>query len=81
MHDTSQAARQRYFDLLSRQSPAARLRTAAKLTRSVRALAACAISIEEPNASRERRNARLAERLYGREIAERLFPTAWRDGG
>ena len=73
MLDTSFTAEQRYFQLLSEKSPIERLSIALGLTRSVRELAATAVSNEHPGATTEELRAHLAERLYGRSVADRLF--------
>lgn len=80
MHDTSRAAEQRYFELLWAQTPLQRLNIALRLGESVRALAKAGILQAHPDATPQEVNACLAERLYGREVAERLFPGAIRNG-
>jgi hypothetical protein len=74
MHDTSQAAERRYFELLRAQTPLQRLNTAVRLSESVRVLARAGILQTHPDATPDEVNARLAERLYGSAIAARLFP-------
>ncbi len=74
MRDTSPKAQLRYFELLRAQSPIERLETAARLCQGVRELAQAGILSRHPDASPEVVNAYLAERLYGRQVAERLFP-------
>lgn len=81
MHDTSPPALERYYELLRARTPLARLTTAADLSTAVRQLAESSIRAAEPNASDEVVRARLALRLYGREVAARLFPDTELDAG
>ncbi len=74
MRDTSPKAQERYFELLRAQTPLERLESAARLSEGVRELARAGILAQHPDASPEVVNAYLAERLYGRQIAERLYP-------
>ena len=76
MLDTSEVAEQRYFELLSNQSPIERLAIALGLTQALRELATLAIANANPSADAGERRALLAERLYGRGIAERFFRRA-----
>jgi hypothetical protein len=71
--DTTAAADARYHELLRAQQPAARLEQAAALTRAVRRLAEAGIRQRHPGATESEVRVRLATRLYGREVAERLF--------
>jgi len=71
--DTAPAADARYHELLRRQTPAARLTQAAALTRAVRQLAEAGIRQRHPGASDAEVRVRLTTRLYGRDVAERLF--------
>lgn len=74
MHDTSPAAEARYFELLAERSPVERLAIALRLSTMVRTLAEAAIRADAPAlADRAVRN-RLADRLYGPEVAEKVFP-------
>lgn len=75
MNDTSRAAQARYYELLREQSPMDRLKTAVLLTRSVRRLAEADILRADPEATPEQVQARLANRLYGEAVAQRLFPS------
>jgi hypothetical protein len=59
--------------LLRQQSPAQRLAIALSLSRAVRDLAVAGIRAAHPEATQREVDARLAERLYGPEIARRLF--------
>ena len=73
-HDTSPAAEARYFELLAERSPVERLAIALRLSTMVRTLAEAAIRADAPAlADRAVRN-RLADRLYGPEVAEKVFP-------
>jgi hypothetical protein len=74
VNDTTPLAQERYFELLRAQTPAERLRTAVLLTEAVRSLIEASIKSEDPNATPTQVRARLTARLYGREVAERLFP-------
>jgi hypothetical protein len=72
--DTSPEAQHRYFELLRRQAPWERLQSTARLSSMVRQLALADILARHPRASEVEKQALLAERLYGREVATRLFP-------
>lgn len=71
--DTDPRRRERYFELLRAQSPSDRLRKAGALTRAVRQLAEAGIRQAFPLADEQEVRVRLAERLYGRDVAARLF--------
>jgi hypothetical protein len=71
--DTDPRQRERYFELLRAQSPAERLRKAAELTQAARWMAEAGIRLQFPNADEAEVRVRLTERLYGREVARRLF--------
>jgi hypothetical protein len=81
MRDTSVTAQARYYQLLRAQTPLDRLTTAAGLSSAVRQLAEAAIRTDDPKASDSVVRARLARRLYGREVAARLFPGVELDAG
>ena len=81
MRDTSEPAQARYYQLLRAQTPLARLTTAAGLSSAVRQLAEAAIRTDDPEASDSIVRARLARRLYGRDVAARLFPGVELDAG
>jgi hypothetical protein len=81
MHDTSEEALERYYELLRARSPLARLATAVALSSTVRHLAEASIRAAEPGASDDVVRARLALRLYGRAVATRLFPYVELDVG
>jgi len=81
MRDTSEPARARYYQLLRAQTPLARITTAAGLSSAVRQLAEAAIRTDDPRASDSVVRARLTRRLYGREVAVRLFPGVELDAG
>ncbi|HET9958177.1 MAG TPA: hypothetical protein VFQ61_26965 [Polyangiaceae bacterium] len=80
MRDTSPEAEERYFELMRRQPPAARLAAAARLCSAVRALAEAGIRDGHPGATEQEVRAHLAARMYGREVASRLFPNVNLDG-
>jgi hypothetical protein len=71
--DTSPEAIARYHELLRAQSPAARFAQAAALTTAVRQLAEAGIRQRHPHASDSEVRVRLTVRLYGRDVARRLF--------
>ena len=73
MRDTSPAAEKRYFELLSAKSPLERLEATIQLSVGVRKLAEAGIRAQHPMLSEDEVRARLAERLYGPEVAARLF--------
>lgn len=74
MPDTSDPAQERYYELLGRQTPVARLAKAVSLSAVVRELAEAGIRSRDPEASPDVVRARLAARLYGSAVAARLFP-------
>jgi hypothetical protein len=74
MRDTSDLALERYYELLRARTPIARITAAADLSAAVRELAESAIRAADPGASTTVVRARLASRLYGPEVAARLFP-------
>jgi len=74
MRDTSEPALERYYELLRARSPLARLTTAVDLSAAVRQLAESSIRAAAPGASTGVVRARLALRLYRRQVAARLFP-------
>ncbi len=71
--DTDPRRRERYLQLLRAQSPVDRLRKAGALTRAVRQMATAGIRQAFPLADETEVRVRLTERLYGREVATRLF--------
>ena len=75
MRDTGTAALDRYHELLRAQAPHERLAQALSLTRMVRTLAMAGIRQRHPHASDQEVRVRLTVRLYGREVATRLFGT------
>lgn len=81
MRDTSDLALERYYELLRARTPLARLSAAVELSSTVRQLAESAIRAADPGASTGVVRARLALRLYGREVAGRLFPGVELDVG
>jgi hypothetical protein len=75
LDDTSAAAQSRYFELLRQKSARERLEIAVRLSRAVRELAVAGVKQRDPGANARKIRRGLAERLYGRDVAERLFPT------
>jgi hypothetical protein len=73
IRDTSAPAIARYHELLRALAPCERLAQAMALTRTVRELALAGIKQRYPGASAEETRVRLAVRLYGRDVAKRLF--------
>lgn len=71
--DTSETASNRYFELLRRRTPAERAVILAGLVASVRQLAESGVRSSFPGASEREVKARVAARLYGVEVAGRLF--------
>jgi hypothetical protein len=71
--DTHPRQQARYIELLRAQSPVDRLRKAAALTRAVRQIAEAGIRVYFPQADELEVRVRLAERIYGRVVALRLF--------
>jgi len=71
--DTSPAAIDRYHELLRAQAPHERLEQAMALTAAVRELAMAGIRARHPGASADEMRVRLTVRLYGRDVAQRLF--------
>jgi hypothetical protein len=73
MRDTAPTALARYHELLRARTPLERLAQASRLTRSVRELALAGLRRRHPEAAEDELRVRLAVRLYGRELAGRLF--------
>jgi hypothetical protein len=71
--DTEPRRRDRYIELLRAQSPVDRLRKAGALTRAVRQMAEAGIRLRHPDADDTEVRVRLAVRLYGKDVAVRLF--------
>lgn len=71
--DTSAQARHRYHELLRARTPAERLEIAASLSLAVREMAVAGIRATKPELSEQGMQRALAARLYGEEVAERLF--------
>jgi hypothetical protein len=81
MRDTSEPALERYYELLRSQTPLDRITAAARLTSAVRQLAEAAVRAGDRDAPANVVRARLALRLYGRDVAARLFPGVALDVG
>ncbi len=73
MLDTSPAQRRRYYDLVRALTSEERARKVSSLSRAARGLAEVNILTRHPGASPGQLARLLAERLYGAEIAARLF--------
>ncbi len=71
--DTDPRQQARYIELLRAQSPVDRLLKAGALTQAVRQIAVAGIREYFPNADETEIRVRLAERIYGRAVALRLF--------
>ena len=71
--DTGPAAIDRYHELLRRQAPHERLEQMNALSAAARELAVAGIRVRHPDASAEEISVRLTVRLYGRDVARRLF--------
>ena len=72
--DTSAAAQARYDEHMRSRSPSDRARILAGLCSAVRRLAEVSVRASHPNASPREVAARVALRMYGPAIAQRLFP-------
>jgi hypothetical protein len=68
MLDTSPEAQRRYFERLAQLTPSARLALMRQSSRMIRQLAEATIRRDHPDASPDEVRARLAVRLYGREV-------------
>jgi len=75
VQDTSPRAEARYYELLRAATPERRLGTAVALTRATRELALAGIRARFPSADEAELRIRLTVRLYGLEVARRLFGT------
>jgi hypothetical protein len=75
VNDTSPAALARYFELLREAGPGKRLAICASLTQAVRELAIAGIKAAHPDRQLgpEELREKLAERLYGVDVARRVF--------
>lgn len=71
--DTSAAADAQYHELLRAAGPTKRLEAAVSLGSAVRALALAGIRERHPSADEDELRVRLTVRLYGRDVARRLF--------
>lgn len=74
MLDTSPVMQQRYAQLLRARLPHQRLATAAALTHAAQAMTRAGIRLRHPDASPRQLEALYAERVYGVQVARRLFP-------
>lgn len=73
--DTHPRQQARYIELLRAQAPEKRLLKAGALTETVRYLAMVGIRERFPEADETEVRVRLADRIYGRAVALRLFGT------
>ena len=73
VRDTDRDQEGSYYRRLAAVTPAARLRRAVSLSRTVRELALAGLRTRHPGADPWELRARLAAILYGREVAARLF--------
>ena len=73
--DTSPKANARYFDLLRQAGPERRLEICLGLSRATRELAIAGIKQAHPDRTHadDELREKLAERLYGAEVARRVF--------
>ena len=72
--DTVPAMAQRYHQRIGALPGPRRLEIAAQLSAGVRAMAEAGLRHRHPRASDEEIRCRLTALLYGRSVAERLFP-------
>lgn len=75
VQDTSTKAQTRYFELLRNAGPQKRLEICLSLSRVTRELAIAGIKQSHPHRilSEEELREKLAERLYGKDVALRVF--------
>ena len=71
--DTSPENQRRYFELIDALSPQQRLFKACSLSKSVRLLSLAGLRHDHPRASEDELRRRLVVRLYGRELAQRVY--------
>jgi DNA-binding HxlR family transcriptional regulator len=73
VQDTSPAGKTRYYELLRRLPADRRMQAMLRLSRAVRELALAGIRERYPTATEPELRVRLTVRLYGRDVAQRLF--------
>ena len=73
MQDTSPAGKARYYELLRSLPADRRMQAMLRLSRAVRELALAGIRERYPTATEPELRVRLTVRLYGRDVAQRLF--------
>jgi hypothetical protein len=73
VQDTSPAAQARYYELLRRLPAERRMVALHRLNRAVRELALAGLRQRHPTATDAELRVRLTVRLYGRDVALRLF--------
>jgi 3-methyladenine DNA glycosylase AlkC len=71
--DTTEDAEQRFFELLQKKTPAEKLQMVSRMNATVRALSMSGLRERYPDESELLLKRRLAEMLYGAEVAERIF--------
>ena len=74
MRDTSPAMQRRYAELLRARAPHQRAATMVALTRAAQVMTRAGIRTRHPDASPRELDARYAVRVYGADVARRLFP-------
>ncbi len=71
--DTTDDAEQRFFELLKKKTPAERLKMVSQMNATVRTLAMSGLRERYPDDSEQLLKHRLAEMLYGAEVADQIF--------
>jgi hypothetical protein len=74
MDDTSEAGSRRYYELLRQRTPSERAAMVGSLNAGVRRMAEAGERASHPGASDREIEARVAARMYGRDVALRFFP-------
>lgn len=72
--DTSEESEAVYFKLLSKKAPFEKLQMVSQMNAAVRSLTMNGLRERHPGESELQLKVRLAELLYGQEIAERITP-------
>jgi len=73
VQDTAPAAKARYYELLRSLPADRRMQAMLRLSRAVRELALAGIRERHPTATDAELRVRLTVRVYGRDVARRLF--------
>lgn len=71
--DTTEDAEKRFFELLQKKTPAERLQMVSRMNATARTLAMSGLRERYPDESELLLKHRLAEMLYGAEVAEEIF--------